>query len=873
MRKTIILFFIFSFSKILVAQNLVPNSGFDSYSVCPSGSSQVITPPWFVPTGQTGTPDYMNACYAGGQQGAPNNFYGFQVPQSPNGYYGMITYYGGGIEVREYLTAQLTTPLVAGQTYSVGVSVSYSDNFEYATDHFGVYISAAAPTWIGNYSAMNTYTPQVDNGAGNLITDMTNWTLISGTYTAVGGENFVTIGNFYNDANTLISVQNASGLMWGYYYVDDVFVIPTNPTLNVTGNTMLCLGESTTLTATGGGPYQWADSLNQNTILSTDSFLTVSPVSTTTYMTWNNSDTVYTTVHVNLPPVVNLGNDTSFCTGNSIVLNATTVGATYLWQDNSTGNTDFANSAGTYWCAVTLNGCTTTDSINISLLPLPVAPVLASNSPICEGGNLNLTSTFALGATIIWNGPNGWTSTQQNPVITSVTVANSGLYSASVTLNGCTSPVATINVVVNQAPAIPIAGSNSPVCEGGTLNLTAQGAAGALFSWTGPNGWTSLQQNPSIINSIPSQSGNYSVAASLNGCTSQPATISVIVVPASSLTFSVSPDTICKNQSTIVTLTSPIVPLAAYNLYSIPGTILSGSSPGPWTVQYDTAGDFNIIVDGIVGGCSIAPDTQMISVQPAPILSFSTMLTQFCDSALVLFTNNSSGYSSLSWNLGDGAISNDTNPTHTYLPGNYDVSISAVSQFGCSANFTQTNAVNVPFPVQAEFTATPGFQDSLELSSSNILFTNQSQNAVSYHWDFGDSSTSTFISGFHQYADTGSYYVTLIAIGMNGCADTVVHGPWIIVPPVFYFIPNAFTPNHDGLNDLFRVYGSGIESLNLKVFDRWGEMVFESNNIESGWDGSFKGFQLNTGVYVYCATIIFQNGKTEILKGDVSLLK
>ena len=153
--------------------------------------------------------------------------------------------------------------------------------------------------------------------------------------------------------------------------------------------------------------------------------------------------------------------------------------------------------------------------------------------------------------------------------------------------------------------------------------------------------------------------------------------------------------------------------------------------------------------------------------------------------------------------------------------------------------------------------------DSLELSSSNILFTNQSQNAVSYHWDFGDSSTSTFISGFHQYADTGSYYVTLIAIGMNGCADTVVHGPWIIVPPVFYFIPNAFTPNVAGYYQVNATIGFDATSVN----PQWGGVAIYKNG------AVVRQNRVTGNTYTSCAapvsSVVYLNGSTDYIESYV----
>jgi type IX secretion system substrate protein len=209
------------------AQNLVPNSGFDNYNSCPNSSSQFThTPPWMNPNGAS--PDYMNACFAGGAQGVPSNFYGYQQPRSGFGYYGMILYYINS-EVREYMSAPLISPLIAGVVYKVGFYVSRADNFEYAVDHIGAYLSTGPVSGFGNV-AMNNYIPQIDNGAGNFVTDTAGWTFISGLYTAAGGENRITIGNFYNDAATqTIDADPSSTLGWAYYLFEDVTVEIANP--------------------------------------------------------------------------------------------------------------------------------------------------------------------------------------------------------------------------------------------------------------------------------------------------------------------------------------------------------------------------------------------------------------------------------------------------------------------------------------------------------------------------------------------------------------------------------------------------------------------------------------------------------------------
>ena len=417
---TVILLFICFFSK---AQNLVPNNGFDTYTTCPNASSQFnLTPPWGVVNNVSGTPDYMNTCFFAGNQGVPTNFYGYQQAVSNSGYYGLITYYASQ-EIREYLTVPLSSPLVGGTTYTIGFHVSLSDNFKYATDHFGAYLSIGAITGFGNYLSL-PFNPQIDNFSGNIITDTTNWTLISGTYTATGGEDYLTIGNFHNDPNTLVSNVNPSSLLdWAYYYVDEVFVISIS--LQIIGNNNICLGDSVTLQAVGDTLYSWANSLNPSSILSIDSLLTVAPVVTSTYFVYGSIDTVSFTVNVTPAPIIDLGNDTTLCQGETLILDATTSNATYLWQDNSTNPTFNVTQQGTCWVEVTVNNCSAIDSIYVNYIPTPTVN-LGNDTTLCQGETLILDATTS-NATYLW---------QDNSTNPTFIVTQQGTYWGQVT-NSC----------------------------------------------------------------------------------------------------------------------------------------------------------------------------------------------------------------------------------------------------------------------------------------------------------------------------------------------------------------------------------------------------------------------------------------------------
>lgn len=161
--------------------------------------------------------------------------------------------------------------------------------------------------------------------------------------------------------------------------------------------------------------------------------------------------------------------------------------------------------------------------------PLPATPAPGVNGPICETQTLNLTTAAVGGGTYAWTGPNSFSSAVQNPSIANATPAASGTYSVTVTVAGCTSLPGTVNATVKPKPAVPTAGSNTPVCAGSPLNLSTPTVSGGTYAWTGPNSFSSSSQNPSIASPTTAAGGTYNVTVTVNGCASNAGTTSVIV--------------------------------------------------------------------------------------------------------------------------------------------------------------------------------------------------------------------------------------------------------------------------------------------------------------------------------------------------------
>jgi hypothetical protein len=176
---------------------------------------------WFAPT--TGTSDYYTVCVTGpNTPSVPVNNFGVQSPRTGNGYCGFILY-SAAPDYREYVETPLTSPLVANVTYTVKFYVNLADISNRSIDRIGAYLSVGPVGPIANYAPL-PYTPQVESPSGNFLTDTVNWMLVSGTYTAAGGEDHITIGNFHDDASTAYQLGPGNWPGGSNYFIDDVSV-------------------------------------------------------------------------------------------------------------------------------------------------------------------------------------------------------------------------------------------------------------------------------------------------------------------------------------------------------------------------------------------------------------------------------------------------------------------------------------------------------------------------------------------------------------------------------------------------------------------------------------------------------------------------
>ena len=545
----------------------------------------------------------------------------------------------------------------------------------------------------------------------------------------------------------------------------------------------------------------------------------------------------------------------------SVIANGGAAPYTYQWTGStSTSNTASNLGIGNYNITVTdSHGCIESDVATInSATPINLNPT--TTNVTCYGTNNGSASLTPIGGTppysYQWTGTNSTSNNANNLAGGNYTVIVSDA-------NGCAS-IANLNIVQPNQLVLSTTPSTT-LCIGQNITLTASVSGGIspyVYSWS--NGINDSSQTIS-----PSASTNYSVSIiDANGCPSATQNSSITVHPPLTINAT-APAIICAGNS--ANLNSLATGGNGVYTYSWNGGIILGANP---TVSPVNDSTFTVTV---TDGCG-TPSAQaqvIIAVSPSPIVDFGPGRTHGCSPVTVNFDNQTqTGMGSIyNWSFGDESHSTIQNPSHTFTqPGIYDISLQVINTYGCTSTLMINQMVEVYPSPNASFVSDPSETTMLQ---PNIFFANTSTGASSYSWDFGDGSgISNQVEPNHMYGDTGTYLVTLITTNRNGCIDTV-RGYVEIGEGFSVYIPNAFTANHDGVNDNFNAFGIGWKDYELFILDRWGLNIYHSTDKLKPWDGTYEsnGTQCQSDVYIYKILIHDTKGKLHSFIGHVSLVR
>ena len=641
-----------------------------------------------------------------------------------------------------------------------------------------------------------------------------------------------------------------------------VTTVVVNPTPTVTVNSAtVCAGDPATLTASGAASYAWFPSTGLSA--TTGSLVMAAPSVTTSYLvdgtTGICSGIATATVTVITNPVIT-ANSATYCASGSATLTAT--GATsYTWSpatglSSTHGSTVTATPTITTTYTITgmIGTCaaapyTTTVTVN----PLPIVTV-SSSTAICSGTSATLTANGT--STYSWIPGASLSASSGSPITATPSVTTS--YTVMGTdVNSCTNTAIT-TVSVNPTPTFTLNPSATSICIGNSTTLTATGTA-TSYSWTPATGLSA--SSGSVVTANPVITTTYIVVGTIGSCSYKDST-TITVIPVSTITVTPKTNTVCAGGSSLLAATgatsytwTPAVSLSSANNSTVTATPLA-------TTIYT--------VTGMNGICPANSATAMITVNPLPTVSVTPTATA-CTGASATLTASGTGTTGLTyiWFPATG-LSAATGSTVIANPSSATIyTVIATDANGCTT--VAFSAVNTP-TLQANFVPTPD-AGSAPLS---VHFINNSLNATNYVWTFGNGSnqtTTTLTDTAHTvYNNAGTYTVVLTASNAFGCVSSETLT--VIVKESFAItIPNVFSPNGDGINDVFDVKAMGITSLNCDIFDRWGLKLYSFNSAAGYWDGSSKGGKEIDGTYFYVIQATDTKGDNHKYNGFITLIR
>ena len=746
---------------------------------------------------------------------------------------------------------------------------------------------------LGNYSIIDNDICFYDTAifTPNAVVNTTNyfWDFGDGTFSVDSQAThlYLNAGIYFPS----LILENSSGCQFTVQSSDSIVINTIN--INAGNTVSICKNDSIALLAIAdSGSVQWSPSIFLSNVNVLNPMAT--PNTTTVFTATisdgkcQNTDTVRVVVNQEIPiPSINVSNQ---CEEDTLVFAAnsglTTNNISWFWdlgngnmstQQNTTNNYP---SAGNYLISLLVtnldNACATKTFKTVDVYASPNADFTADEVCLGELTNFNDISTSVDGNLMQWVwdfGYVGGLSAQKNPLY-KYTIEGT----FAVTLNvisdyGCEHQI-TKNIVVNELPIADFTTTEACLNDFNLFQSTSIINLGNITNWywTFGDGTTFVGDNET--DHIYASDGTFDVnliVTSDKGCEGEIMHQAVVhPLPNPSFTsnyFCIGDNTSFYDNSNI----------SSGNIISWNWNFGDGIGIANYinpNYQYANEGTYSVSLTLMSDKLCENIITNNITISPLPVVNIYAN-EKACvgeEIKVVDLTLVDGGYiTSWNWNLGDGTTSDKQEVTHTYnSAGTYSLSLDVTSNLGCSTSKTYPNMISVFNKPTADFMTSTQITSII---NPEVTLTDKSFDANTWLWDFGNGEMSVEKNPTIIYSDTGVYIVSLMVTNSDGCSDKF--SKEINVRPEFtLFIPNAFTPNGDGLDDDFMAYGQGMIRYQMIVYNRWGEQVFQSDNKEIGWNGKdrFDNY-LPNGIYLYHIAVTDFNSKPWVYNGEINLMK
>ncbi len=720
-----------------------------------------------------------------------------------------------------------------------------------------------------------------------------------------------------NPLSTITYTVAGTDTVTGCKGKDSVTIIVNPNPIAIFGSTKVCDGTSTHFTDTSttitGTINQWGWGFGDNSFDTIQNPLHLYDSAGTyqaTLVVENNfgcKDTLTKSVQVYYDPIASFTHS-DVCLGDSVHFTNTchvdmsTSIVSYLWDfgDNSPISSlqnpiHYYANAGTFSVTLlvkTIDSCTNVTTVTVNVFDAPNTKFNFNNSCLADSvlfSNTSVNPTMGAIAHFIWN-------FGDNSSLDSVTNSPDHLYntegSYTVSLITFSSNLGCSDTLKDTVLIFPMPVANfgtADVCLNQATNFQDSSTVilGTIDHWVWSFGDSSVVDSTQYPMHIYTHRGSFSVSliSTTNFGCADTFNLNTVVHPLPAADFTTmnvcngTPVDFINNSSIATNVTNDSIDSGGWTLGDNAGLVTTTNV----THLYTDTGTYTVelIVESTFG--CIDSVMKVVTVNPVPVVLFTTNDTIGCEPLCATFQNSSfvpnASVSSWLWTFGDSsASSNSQDAFHCYTndsvssPLFFSPQLTVTSDSGCANTLAKTNYITVfPSPV-ADFSVSP---QTTAITDPIISILNASIGSDTNSWSFGDNQTViTMDPSPHTYADTGTYTIMLISNTQYGCKDTA-YQTVIVEPDFLFYIPNAFSPNDDGVNDTFTGKGIFIKEFEMMIYDRWGNLIYKTETIEKPWDGKAnKGTEFaQVDVYVYAIKVTDFKSVKHYYRGVVTLVR